>query len=302
MDLQPTLVEVGGFDYQGRRLAYEIYGHDGVPCVLLHGILLDALVNRDLALRFAAAGFRVALLDLLGHGRSERSHDPKDHRTDFYADQVLALLDHLGWESALVGGVSLGAITALQVAVKAPQRVRGLFLEMPVLEWSTPWAAVILSPILFASRYLRPGYRWLARRLARAPRPRKAWLASIVNAASLEPEAAAAILHGVLVGPIAPSEAQRRGCRVPTLVVGHDGDRLHEYRDAEALVRQIPNARLVRARHILELRTDPDRLWPQILDFLRPLAGTSETPRLRRRSAAGSTSHRRRGLRDVDRP
>ncbi|MDE2150472.1 MAG: alpha/beta fold hydrolase [Gammaproteobacteria bacterium] len=284
MSMQPTLVEIGSFDYRGRRLAYEIYGHHGQPCVLLHGILLDALVNRELALRFAAEGYRVALLDLLGHGRSERSRDPKDHRTDFYADQVLALLDHLGWPQALIGGVSLGAITALQVAVRAPRRVRALFLEMPVLEWSAPWATVILAPILFAARVLRPGYRRLGKALARMPRPREAWLASLLNAVTIEPETAAAILHGVMVGPIAPTEMQRQALTMPVLVVGHTGDWLHDRQDAEALAWQIPGARLVLVRHVLELRTNPDRPWPEIREFLRQIATAADDGKPRRHS------------------
>jgi Predicted hydrolases or acyltransferases (alpha/beta hydrolase superfamily) len=171
MKSAPTLVRIASFECQGYRLGYELYGESGPLCVLIHGILLDANVNRDLALRFVGAGYRVALLDLLGHGRSDRSRDPKDHRTDFYADQVLGLLDHLGEPRALVGGVSLGAITALQFAARHPQRLFGLFLEMPVLEWSMPWAAVILSPAVVAARYLRPLYRRFASLVAGLPRP-----------------------------------------------------------------------------------------------------------------------------------
>ncbi|MGQ0587260.1 MAG: alpha/beta fold hydrolase, partial [Gammaproteobacteria bacterium] len=67
-------VEQGNFKHEGYTLAYEIHGPaDGAPVVLLHGILLDAAVNRDVALPMADAGYRVILLDLLGHGRSDRA-------------------------------------------------------------------------------------------------------------------------------------------------------------------------------------------------------------------------------------
>ena len=201
---RPVAVRGGHFTVAGHQLAYELYGDSGNPCVLVHGILLDSLLNRDLAVRFAASGYQVALLDLLGHGRSARPHDPKEHRVDFYADQLLALMDHLGWERALIGGISLGAMTSITAAAKAPQRVAGLFLEMPVMEWSAPWAAVILAPMLVATRYGGLLYRRFARLMARLPRPRTAWMASGMNAFSTDPRVVAAILHGVLVGPMVP--------------------------------------------------------------------------------------------------
>jgi pimeloyl-ACP methyl ester carboxylesterase len=272
--IMPVVAESGRVPYGPYELAYEIYGkEDGVPCVLVHGILLDALVNRDLAVRVAALGYRVMLLDLLGHGHSSRPTDPKEHRTDFYAEQVLAAMDHLQFDQAVVGGVSLGAITALQVAARAPQRVRALFIEMPVMEWSTPFAAAILAPLLFAARYARWPYALMARGMRRLPRPRSNWLASVMNAMSADPKVVTAILHGTLVGPIVPPIRARRAMTMPALVIGHAGDRLHEFEDARALAQQLPNARLLEARHLLELRTNPDRLWPQIQSFLREVPG-----------------------------
>ncbi len=271
MNASASLFEQHDFVYDGHRLAYETVG-EGMPFVLLHGILLDAHINRELATRFAVEGYRVILLDLLGHGRSDKSSDPKDHRADFYADQVIALLDHLGIGQAMVGGVSLGCMVSLHVAVKAPQRVAGLFLEMPVMEWSAPWAAILLSPMLLAARFLRFGYVPLTRLMRKLPRPhelRREWLASIMNTLSLEPAVVAAILHGTLVGPIVPSERQRRKLTMPALVLGHTGDKLHEFRDAHVLSEDLPNGRLLEARHIMELRTRPDRLWPEISRFLR---------------------------------
>ena len=54
--------------------------------------------------------------DLLGHGRSDRPHDPTLHRFDLYAKQVVALLDHLEVRQAVIGGLSLGADVSLHVA------------------------------------------------------------------------------------------------------------------------------------------------------------------------------------------
>lgn len=276
-------VRTGYFAYGRYRLGYETYGDiSGVPALLVHGILLDAGINRGIARRMAGEGYRVILLDLLGHGRSDKTTDPKEHRAEFYADQVIAALDHFGIDKALVGGMSLGSITALHVAQKAPQRLLGLFLEMPVMEWSTPWAAFLLGPVLIATRYAERPYAQLAKLIARLPRPRNDLLASVLSAMSLPPRNVAAILHGVLVGPLVPPLSSRRAIAVPTLVIGHGGDKLHGYRDSESLVRQIPNARLLPARHIFEMRVHPERVWPEISRFLQEVAATVQSPKPQR--------------------
>ncbi len=287
---EPVIVRSGTFKCQDHELAYEVYGESGTPCVLIHGLLLDALVNRDIAKRFAAEGYQVALIDLLGHGRSDRTTDPKDHRVDFYAEQVAGAMDHLGFQKALVGGVSLGCMTALEFAARYPDRLLGLFLEMPVMEWSAPWAGVIFMPLLFGARFLTPVHRAFARLLRRVPRPRMDWVASGMNALSNEPEHVAAVLHGLFVGPMVPPEWKRREIRVPTLILGHSGDKLHEHRDSLALAGQIPNSELVWAKHILEFRMNPERLWPQVQEFLHQVqkrTGEKKKPARKRTAKAG---------------
>ena len=124
------------FRYQDYRLGYELHGKGERLIVLMHWLLLDAGINRQLARRLAGQGYRVALLDLLGHGRSDKPPHATQHRMDRYARQVVALLDHLGIERAVVGGMSLGANVSLHVAVQAPERVAALLIEMPLLEWA----------------------------------------------------------------------------------------------------------------------------------------------------------------------
>ena len=124
------------FEYGDYRLAYEVHGAGPQTVVLLHGLLLDAHVNRDLGCALADAGFRVVLLDLLGHGRSDRPHDPTLHRFDLYAKQVVALLDHLEVRQAVIGGLSLGADVSLHVAALAPNRVRAIYraAQRPIMQ------------------------------------------------------------------------------------------------------------------------------------------------------------------------
>ena len=84
------LVDLRSFQYGSYRLAYETHGSGAITIVLLHGLLLDAHINRGLALALADAGYKVVLLDVLGHGRSDRPPDPTLHRFDHYARQVVA--------------------------------------------------------------------------------------------------------------------------------------------------------------------------------------------------------------------
>lgn len=275
----PASIKSGYFEHQGHRLGYEIHGDDGTPCILVHGLLLDTLINRDLARLFVDQGYQVILLDLLGHGRSDKPTDPNEHRIDFYAEETLACLDHLGIEKALIGGISLGAITALQAAVLAPQRCLGLFLEMPVMEWSTTFAAILLVPLLTLVDYMKWAHRPVAHLLRKLPRPSRAWLASGLNGAGADPEVITAVLHGILVGPVVPPASKRRQLTMPALVIGHGRDRLHSYRDAIALARELPDGHLLTARSLLELRLRPQRLWADIAPFLQRVRQTAQHQR-----------------------
>lgn len=260
--------QVHYFEYRGNRLAYEVHGDGPHVFVLLHGVLLDASLNRGLAQSLASYGNRVVLLELLGHGRSDRPVHATEHRMDRYADQVVALLDHLELEQAVVGGTSLGANVALQVANSSPDRVRGMLIEMPVLEWAAPAAGIVFIPLLVGVRFGGPFAQLVTRTARRLPRSGYGVLDTFRNAASMQPREIAAVLHGLLIGPIAPSLEERSGIDIPTLVIGHEHDALHPFNDATNLAEQLPAAELVRARSALELRLRPTRLTGEIADFL----------------------------------
>jgi pimeloyl-ACP methyl ester carboxylesterase len=261
-------VELKSFVYRGHRLSYEVHGKGDRLLVYLHGLLLDANLNRPIAQALAEKGNRVVLLDLLGHGLSDKPAHASEYRMDLYVDQVIALLDHIGAEEAVLGGLSLGANVSLLAAVRDPERVRGLVLEMPVLERAAPSVALTFVPFLLGVHYARLPASWIAGLMRRAPRTRFAPLNSVLNAASLRPEEMAAVLHGILLGPVAPTWEQKRAISVPTIVIGHGADFIHPFSDAASLAHQVPNARLVRARSILELRLRPARLMAEIANLL----------------------------------
>src|SRR5215472_8204948 len=250
------------------RLAYETYGSGDRVLVWLHGLLLDANLSRGLARRLAARGNRVVLLDLLGHGRSDRPRHAGPHRMDLYAEQVLCLLDELGADQVVLGGVSLGTNVSLLATVRAPERVRGLVLEMPVLERAAPAAALTFVPLLLQTYYARPIMRLVSRAASLLPRFGFGPLDSVINAVASDPEEIAAVLHGILLGPVAPTVEQRRTISAPTLVLGHGIDLIHSFKDAERLTQQLPDARLIRTRTFAELWVRPARLTAEIGEFL----------------------------------
>src|SRR6516164_5612222 len=173
--------------YGQYRLCYEVYGSGDRVLVWLHALLFDANLGRGLARRLAARGNRVVLLDLLGHGRSDKPRHAAPHRMDLYAEQVLGLLDELGVDQAVLGGVSLGTNVSLLATVRAPERVRGLVLEMSVLERAAPAAALTFVPLLLQTHYARPVMRLATLAVSLLPRVGIDAIDAVLNAASNDP-------------------------------------------------------------------------------------------------------------------
>ncbi|HEX7520977.1 MAG TPA: alpha/beta hydrolase [Acidimicrobiia bacterium] len=267
------------FVHDGHRLVYDVYGEGDQVVIYTHGLLIDSDVNRGIAQALAEQGDRVVLLDLLGHGRSDKPIRATDYRIDSYADQVIGLMDELGLDQAVLGGISLGANVSLFAAARYPGRVRALVLEMPVLERAVPASALLFSPLILLAHYGRRVMRVISNLVARAPRTRFGPLNSVLGAASLSPETVAAVLHGVLVGPVAPTEEQRRAITAPALVLAHRNDLIHPFDDASNLVEQLPRAVLVRAHSPMELRLRPQRLTHEIVTFLGDLRPARKRPR-----------------------
>jgi pimeloyl-ACP methyl ester carboxylesterase len=256
------------FEHDGHRLVYDVYGDGPRVVVYLHGLLLDSDLNRGIATALAERGYRVVLLDLLGHGRSDAPLHAAEYRIDSYADQVVALLDHLGIDEAVLGGLSLGANVSLFVATLHPERVQGLVLEMPVLEWAVPFAALTFVPLLLAAHYGRPVLGPITAGLRSLPRLPFPPANSLLHAAGTRPTVLSAVMHGVLVGPVAPTQDERRRIEAPTLVLAHRHDRIHPFDDAVNLTRQLPHGELLRAWTPVELRIRPRRLTAAIGDFV----------------------------------
>jgi pimeloyl-ACP methyl ester carboxylesterase len=264
------------------RLEYTEYGSGDAWVVLLHGQLMPRRMHQPLARALAAEGLHVVTLDLLGHGRSDRPADPLVYSMTAFGEQVVALLDHLGAAQAVIGGTSLGANVSLEVAVIAPGRVRGLLIEMPVLDNALEAGILAFGPLLFAARFLPftvNGLRLLTRPVPRGLVP--FWVGIWLDTLDQHADSVAAVVHGLFFGRIAPSSRQRRAIQAPALVVGHPADPIHPAADAAMLAEELPRATFVRARSILEWRATPDRLNRAAIDFAR---GCWKTQRSQRRA------------------
>ncbi len=250
------------------RLEYTEYGGGDRWVVLLHGQLMPRRMQQPLARALAAQGLHVVTLDLLGHGRSDRPADPLAYSMTSFAEQVHALLDHLGVERAVVGGLSLGANVSLEFAVNHPERVQGLVIEMPVLDNALLAGIVAFVPLMFVARFAP--FMVSAVRAVTRPIPRgfvPFWAGIGLDTLDQRPASVAAVLHGVIFGRIAPQSAQRRSIRAPVLIVGHPSDPLHPFVDAEMLAEELPHVQFERATSISEWRLRPDRLNQVAADF-----------------------------------
>src|SRR5262249_14127319 len=72
--------------------------------------------------------------------------------------------------------------------------------------------------------------------------------------------------------PVAREIDQRYAIAVPMLIIGHENDLIPPFSDAENLAQQIPNARLVQAHSMFELRLKPERLTSEITRFLESVS------------------------------
>jgi pimeloyl-ACP methyl ester carboxylesterase len=279
-----ALATTAAFQHDGHRLVYTDYGAGARPFVLLPGLLLPRQMHAPLAEALAEKGNRVICLDLLGHGESDRPRDMWRYSMPLFGEQVVGLLEHLELDEAVVGGTSLGANVTLEVAAQAPGRLRGMVVEMPVLDNALLACAIAFAPLLVFLTLGEPVARLLSRAARLIPRGLSDLTDVGLDWVSQDPGPSSAVLQGLFFGRVAPPRSERAEMETRALVLGHPRDPIHPFSDADMLIQELPRARLVEATSILELRLSPERLTAEIATFLdecwRPAATT------RRRMAA----------------
>jgi pimeloyl-ACP methyl ester carboxylesterase len=276
------------FEFEDHRLVYDEYGKGDKVMVLLPGLLFSRKMHRPLAEELEKGGYRVLCLDLLGHGESDRPPEMWNYGMTHFGRQTIALLDHAGIDRAVIGGTSLGANVTLEAAAFAPDRLRGMLIEMPVLDNALLGCALAFTPLLVGLTFGAP----VVRGVAAAARlvPRGSWLLGdmLLDWASQDPKPSASVLQGLFYGRIAPPREEREKMTFPTLVIGHYRDPVHPFSDSDMLVRELPNARLIEASSILELRLTPERLTSEIVAFVERCFKPARTSPRKRPAGSGT--------------
>jgi pimeloyl-ACP methyl ester carboxylesterase len=253
------------------QLAYDDRGV-GLPVVLIHGFPLCRRMWEPQVEPLTKVGYRVICPDLPGFG--ETSPLPGPVSMDGYADEVIALLDQLGIERAVIGGMSMGGYVLLNLAERYPQRlVAALYL---VTRAAADDAAGKVRRLELADQ-VRSGNRTVVPEVfesllfaPQTPRQRPELVARVRSWMD------AAAPQGVAGGLLAMRSrhdylAVLPELHVPALVVGAALDLAIPPAHSEALAAGLPNAELhiiANAGHLANLE-QPEAFNRVLLDFLK---------------------------------
>lgn len=254
----PAYAYTGGRPFKPRQPAV----------VMIHGAAFDHTVWQWQSRYLAHHGFTVLAVDLPGHGRSP---GPLRHTIAGFADWVAALLDSAELDTAAIVGHSMGALVALETAIRVPHRVSrlalvGISVPMPVGE---PFlaAAADHSPVA-----LDMEARWGHARnvtLSQSPAPGSFLLGAsrALNGRSRE-----GVLHADLQACAAytASDADLGALAMPVLVLAGRRDQMTPHHAGRAVAQRIPGARLAMldAGHSM-MAEAPREILRQLHAFLR---------------------------------
>ena len=219
----------------------EVEGH---TLLLVHGFPLDSRMWREQLIALANHA-RVVAPDLRGHGLSDAPQGP--YSMDQHADDLAALLDHLGVKRAIVAGLSMGGYVAFAFWRRHPERVAGIALVDTRAEPDTPAGKANRDAI--AARVREAGPRVLAEEM----------LPKLLAPQSLADEKIPVQLREMILsqpvdGLIGALGALRDRfdstptlptITVPTLVIVGEADAITPPADAASMAAQIPGAQLV---------------------------------------------------------
>lgn len=242
--------EARGFEVarDGLTLSGEEAGA-GPPIVLLHGLTATrryvVMGSRLLERR----GYRVIAYDARGHGESGAAPDPSSYEYGDLVSDLRAVLDHLEVERAVLTGSSMGAATAMALALESPERVGALVQSTPAYasppdptagsDWDRLAEGLERDGVDGFMAAFQPsvGDRWQdsVRRLTRQRMERHRDLDAVARALRVVTRSA----------PFGGLDDLER-IEAPTLVVASrdEADPEHPLAVAEAYVERLPNAEL----------------------------------------------------------
>lgn len=220
-------VEGKYFDSDGARIHYTDEG-SGVPVVLIHGFAVNADLNwrtPGITERLARH-YRVIMLDLRGHGLSDKPHDDTQYGAKMVED-IPRLLDHLGIDRAHVAGYSLGGFVTLRLAATHPDR---LYSAMVLgAGWESPEnkpfldALVKLADTLASGGSIGPLSSYLGEERAKPGLVHKLWL-NLMTGYFNDKQALIGVLRGL--PELSLTEEQVRGISLPVCTIVGDRDSL----------------------------------------------------------------------------
>jgi 3-oxoadipate enol-lactonase len=129
---RPLRIDAGGVELSGEQAG------EGTPVVLLHGLTATRRYVVMGSRSLERSGHLVVSYDARGHGRSAPAPEPGAYGYELLADDLVAVLDALALPRAVLAGASMGAHTALRLALTQPERVAGLVLITPSFDPDAP--------------------------------------------------------------------------------------------------------------------------------------------------------------------
>lgn len=244
-------------------LKIEDTGKGSGPLLLLHGLTATRRYVLQGSRMLAREGFRVVSYDARAHGESEPAPDPSAYEYSDLAADALAVLDAQGVERAVLIGHSMGAHTAVRVALEAPERVGGLVQITPAYTGS-PYGddAALAYWDRLAAGLESDGVDGFMRAFEPPDDPR--WRDTVLRFTRqrieqhLQPEALATAVRIVPRSAAFDGLERLEAIDVPTLVVGSrdESDPTHPLALAEAYARRLPQGKLV-----LEDPGEPPLAW-----------------------------------------
>jgi len=253
----------------GQRIYFEGTGGAGAPVILAHGFLMD---HEMFAHQVAALApeFRVITWDERGFGLTE--FDGESFTYWDSARDCLALLDHLGIDRAVVGGMSQGGFISLRTALLAPERVRALVLLDTSADVDVPEAQAANQGML--DMWLEAGpvgelAEGIAALIINEPVENARWIAKWrQRPKELLTEPGRCLMSRDDVS----SRLGEIAC--PAIVIHGEEDTALTIDRAEAMAAALPGCagvvRIPGAAHAANL-THPDLVNPPLLEFLRAL-------------------------------
>ncbi len=249
---------------------------DRLPFVFQHGLGAD--ISQPLSFFGGDRPFRLISMDCRGHGRTVPLGNRHFLRFNSFSDDIINLLDHLNLPKVVMGGISMGAGIALNLAVRYPDRTRALILSR------ASWLAEPLPPNLAVfpkiaglirehgtqrGKELFASTAEYQTALQSSPANAESWMVQFLRERADE---TFEILESIPVDVPAPDIASWKKIDLPTLVLASRNDLQHPFEFGQVLAREIPGARFAEItgkaisgkKHVEDVRRE-------ILQFIREM-------------------------------